>query len=149
VDRIDEMKKFEYAVGTKCISLSDDCFEHHFPGHPIYPGALLTEAMAQLGGALLELSLREVMDYMPRCVLSSVKAKFREFAKPGDALKLRAEIKSRNDDSALVMVEAMRGEEKISNAEMVFVFIRADEPRLEDSREEYLAQLTKATRFVE
>jgi len=149
VDRIDEMKKFEYAVGTKCISLSDDCFEHHFPGHPIYPGALLTEAMAQLGGALLELSLREVMDYMPRCVLSSVKAKFREFAKPGDALKLRAEIKSRNDDSALVMVEAMRGEEKISNAEMVFVFIRVDEPRLEDSREEYLAQLTKATRFVE
>ena len=34
VDRIEELKHFEYALGTKCISLADDAFEHHFPGQP-------------------------------------------------------------------------------------------------------------------
>lgn len=149
VDRIDEIKKFGYAVGAKCITLSDDCFEHHFPGQPVYPGSLLIEAMAQLGGALLEISLRDVLDYTPRCVLSTVKAKFREFARPGDALKLRADIISRREDSAMVKVSAQRNDECVCEAEMLFVYVRMDEPELEKSRNEYLDVLTRRTRFLE
>ena len=40
------------AQGVKCVSLADDLFVDHFPGHPVMPGALLIEAMAQLGGVL-------------------------------------------------------------------------------------------------
>ncbi len=148
VDRIEELKKHEYAVARKCISLSDDVFEHHFPGQPVYPGALLIEAMAQLGGALLELSLRDEVEHCPRCVLSTVKAKFRDFAKPGDALTLRAEILSRHDGSAKVKVSTKRGEERVAEAEILYLFLRVEDPKLEASRRDYLDILTRSTRFV-
>jgi len=148
IDRIDEVKKFAYAVGVKCISLSDDCFEHHFPGQPVYPGALLTEAMAQLGGALLELSLREETSDCPRCVVSSIKAKFRDFVRPGDRLDMRAEILARHDDSAKVTVTTTREDQRVCNAEILFIYLQIKDPRLEASRLEVLDILTRKTRFV-
>jgi 3-hydroxymyristoyl/3-hydroxydecanoyl-(acyl carrier protein) dehydratase len=149
VDRIDELKKFEYAVGTKCISLSDDCFEHHFPGQPVYPGALLLESMAQLGGALLELSLREVMDYTPRCVLTTVKAKFRDFVKPGDVVALRAEILSRHEDSAMVQVTSSCEQRRVAQAEMLYVYLKVDDERLDRARNDFLDVVTRQTRIIE
>lgn len=148
VDRIEELKKLEYAEGLKCISLADDAFEHHFPGQPVYPGALLIESLAQLGGALLEISLRDQLEYCPRCVLSKVEAKFRDFARPGDALRLRADIVSRHSDSALVRARALRGEARVCEAELMYVFLRIDDERLERSRRDYLDVLTRGTRFV-
>jgi 3-hydroxymyristoyl/3-hydroxydecanoyl-(acyl carrier protein) dehydratase len=148
VDRIDEIKKFDYARGTKCISLADDVFEHHFPGRPVFPGALLTEALAQLGGALLELSLRDELPYTPRCVLSKVESRFREFALPGDALRLEVNITSRHTDSAMVKGVALRGEQRICESSLLFIFLRVDDPLLERSRREYLEILTRNARIV-
>ena len=149
IDRIDEVKKLAYAVGTKCVTLSEDVFEHHFPGQPVYPGALLIESMAQLGGVLLELSLPEVLGYRPRCVLSMVKAKFRDFVSPGDSLSVRAEIKSRHDDSAMLKVEASCGARRIAEADMLYIFLRIEDESLEAARAENLRVLTRPTRFVE
>jgi 3-hydroxymyristoyl/3-hydroxydecanoyl-(acyl carrier protein) dehydratase len=149
IDRIEELKKLDYAVGIKCISLSDDVFEHHFPGQPVYPGALLTESMAQLGGALLEISLRDQMDYCPRCVLSKVTAKFRDFAKPGDRLEMRAEILSRREESAKVKTSCKQDDKLVCEAEMLFVFLEVDDAKLEASRQEYLELITRNTRFVD
>lgn len=148
VDRIEEMKKLAYAIGVKAVSLSDDCFEHHFPGQPVYPGALLIESMAQLGGALLELSLRDELDYCPRCVLSSVKAKFRDFVRPGDLLKMNAEILSHHSDSALVRITTTREGKRVCQAEIVYVYLRVEDPTLEASRREYLAVLTRDMKVV-
>ncbi len=148
IDRIDELKKFHYAKGTKAITLSDDCFEHHFPGQPIYPGAMLIEAMAQLGGALLEISLRDELPYCPRCVFSSVKAKFREFARPGDLLSLEAELVSRHEESAKVRSWVARRETRICEAELLYIFLRIDDPRLESSRRDFLDVITRYTKFI-
>ncbi len=149
VDCISRLKRFAYAEGQKCISLSDDCFEHHFPGHPVYPGALLIESMAQLGGALMEISLRKEGEPMPRCVLSKVEAKFRDFARPGDRLQLRAEVVSHHPDSARLRARAMRDEQCLSEAELLYIILRIDDAALEASRREYLSVLTRATRFDE
>ncbi len=143
IDRIDELKKFGHAVGRKAVSLSDDCFEQHFPGEPVYPGALVVEAMAQLGGALLELSLRDERPRTPRCVLSAVKAKFRDFAKPGDALRLRADVVSCHEDAALVRAAATCGDRRVAEAELTYVLLDVDDPRLDRSRQELLERLTR------
>lgn len=148
IDRIDELKKFEYAIGTKCISLADDCFEHHFPGQPIYPGALLIESLAQLGGALLEISLRDELDYQPRCVLSSVKAKFRDFVRPGDTLSLRADVLSRHDEDAKLHVEAHRGDQRVAQGELIYVMLKIDDQELERSRRQFLDIVTRGTRVL-
>jgi 3-hydroxymyristoyl/3-hydroxydecanoyl-(acyl carrier protein) dehydratase len=151
VDRIEELRRFDYAVGVKAISLSEDCFEHHFPGQPVYPGALLIESMAQLGGALLEISLREELDHCPRCVMSTVKAKFRDFVRPGDRITFRAEVLGRHDDDARVRVVGTRGatsDKPVCEAELLYLLLRIDDPALEASRNQFLDTITLGTRFV-
>jgi 3-hydroxymyristoyl/3-hydroxydecanoyl-(acyl carrier protein) dehydratase len=147
VDCITQLKRFAHAEAVKCISLADDCFEHHFPGQPVYPGSMLIETMAQLGGALMEISLQEDGQPTPRCVLSNVKAKFRDFARPGDRLIVRAEVVSRHQDSARIRALAMRDERTLAEAEMLYVILRIDDPALEASRRQYLSVLTRTTRF--
>jgi 3-hydroxyacyl-[acyl-carrier-protein] dehydratase len=148
IDRIEELKKRDYAVGIKCISLSDDVFEHHFPGRPVYPGALLIEAMAQLGGALLEYSLMEPAKPIPRCVLSSVQSKFRGFAVPGDRIVFRAKAESIHEDAARVSAEGYVDERRICQADIIYVYLHIDDRKLEDSRREYLSLLTRHTRVI-
>jgi 3-hydroxymyristoyl/3-hydroxydecanoyl-(acyl carrier protein) dehydratase len=148
IDRIDELKPYSYAIGTKCVSLADDCFEHHFPGQPVFPGALLIESMAQLGGALMELSMRGSIEPLPRCAMSSVKAKLREFVRPGDKLCLRAEVVSHREDSALVRVSATRDDRKVCEGEILYVYVRIDDAALQASREQLLDVITRSTKVV-
>jgi 3-hydroxyacyl-[acyl-carrier-protein] dehydratase len=147
VDRIDRCKRFAFAEGTKCISLADDSFEHHFPGQPVYPGVLLVETMAQLGGALMELSLRKEGEPTPRCVLSKVEAKFRDFARPGDQLVVRADVVSHHQDSARVRASVLRDGQRLAEAELLYIYLRIDDPVLEASRQQYLSILTSRARF--
>ena len=58
LDRITALEPPERARGVKCVSLSDDVFADHFPGHPVMPGALVIESLAQLGGVLCEATMR-------------------------------------------------------------------------------------------
>ena len=51
LDRITALDPPDRATGIKCCALSEDYLADHFPGHPVMPGALLLEALAQLGGA--------------------------------------------------------------------------------------------------
>jgi len=148
VDRIDELQKGAYAKGVKCISLTEDVFEHHFPGHPVYPGTLLIESMAQLGGALLELSLRETLAFCPRCVLSMVKAKFREMVRPGDTLHMHAEILSVHDRAAQVRCVGSCSDTIRCEAELTYVILEIDDAPLQASREAFLNVITRSTRYI-
>ena len=56
IDRLENIISGESAVGIKAVSGNEPYFVGHFPGHPIMPGVLIVEAMAQAAGALAMLS---------------------------------------------------------------------------------------------
>lgn len=95
VDRVTELVKGEVIYSYKNVSISEPVFQGHFPGHPIYPGVMILEGMAQAGGILAFKS----MDLTPEDTANKVvyfmsidKAKFRAPVKPGDKLEYKITV---------------------------------------------------------
>mgnify|MGYP003615083526 FL=1 len=81
--------------GFKNVSISEPAFQGHFPGHPIYPGVLILEGMAQAGGVLALKSSDLTDEEMKNKVIyfmSIDKAKFRTPVRPGDRLDYELEV---------------------------------------------------------
>lgn len=96
VDRITDMEKGKSIIGYKNISISEPAFMGHFPGHPIYPGVLILEGMAQAGGVLALKSNDLTQEELAKKVIYFMSidgAKFRSPVKPGDKLEYRIEVK--------------------------------------------------------
>jgi UDP-3-O-[3-hydroxymyristoyl] N-acetylglucosamine deacetylase/3-hydroxyacyl-[acyl-carrier-protein] dehydratase len=91
VDRILEVEERKRIVGLKNVTINEPYFQGHFPGHPIMPGVLIIEAMAQVGGVLL---LGSVDDYESKVVyfMSLDNVKFRRPVRPGDQLRFELEM---------------------------------------------------------
>jgi beta-hydroxyacyl-ACP dehydratase FabZ len=88
IDRILEFEADKRIVGLKNVTINEPFFQGHFPGHPIMPGVLLLEAMAQTGGvmALMSLPAEEVKKKV-LYFMSLDKAKFRKPVTPGDQVR--------------------------------------------------------------
>jgi UDP-3-O-[3-hydroxymyristoyl] N-acetylglucosamine deacetylase/3-hydroxyacyl-[acyl-carrier-protein] dehydratase len=91
VDRILELEEGKRIVGLKNVTINEPFFQGHFPGHPIMPGVLIIEAMAQVGGMLL---MRSVQDPASKVVyfMTLDNVKFRRPVKPGDQLRFELEV---------------------------------------------------------
>jgi UDP-3-O-[3-hydroxymyristoyl] N-acetylglucosamine deacetylase/3-hydroxyacyl-[acyl-carrier-protein] dehydratase len=91
VDRILEIEEGRRIVGLKNVTINEPFFQGHFPGHPIMPGVLIIEAMAQVGGMLL---MRTIEDPASKVVyfMSLDSVKFRRPVKPGDQLRIELEV---------------------------------------------------------
>ncbi|HJT23642.1 MAG TPA: UDP-3-O-acyl-N-acetylglucosamine deacetylase [bacterium] len=99
VDRILELEPNKRVVGIKNVSVNEPFFEGHFPGHPVMPGVLLIEAMAQVGGIAL---LKAVDGSEGKIMyLAGVdNARFRRPALPGDQIRFEVEILSNRGKAA-------------------------------------------------
>ena len=99
VDRIKKLIEGHQIVAEKDLSYDDDFFSGHFPGNPIMPGVLVSEALAQTSGLLLGLTEekeREAVDHeMQNFFLASVNIKFFNPARPGETLRLEASLKKK------------------------------------------------------
>lgn len=90
VDRIIEIEPGVKAVGIKNVTINEEFFLGHFPGHPIMPGVLIIEALAQVAGILAFRSGANVGKSV--YFMSIEKAKFRKPVVPGDQLRLEINI---------------------------------------------------------
>ncbi|HEU5040869.1 MAG TPA: UDP-3-O-acyl-N-acetylglucosamine deacetylase [Gemmatimonadales bacterium] len=91
VDRIIEVEGTRRIVGIKNVTINEPFFQGHFPGHPIMPGVLIIEAMAQVGGMLL-LGTIEDPDQKVVYFMSLDHVKFRRPVLPGDQLRCELEM---------------------------------------------------------
>lgn len=91
VDRIIEVEAKKRIVGIKNVTINEPFFQGHFPGHPIMPGVLIIEAMAQVGGMLL---MGSVADPGEKVVyfMSLDNVRWRKPVKPGDQLRFELEL---------------------------------------------------------
>jgi len=90
VDRVTEINETESIKGYKNISANEIFFQGHFPNHPVFPGVLILEAMAQLGAILI---LKRFPENKRMAYYAGIdNAKFKRLVVPGDKLELTAKI---------------------------------------------------------
>lgn len=117
LDQITSLVPGERASARKTFDPADRIFEDHFPGNPVVPGVLLTEAMSQTAGWLVLATLRFSKFPMLGMIRS---AKFRRNAVPGTELQIDAVIESIEDETSIVRSEVRSGGERIADATIVF-----------------------------
>ena len=91
IDRILEIEGKQRIVGMKNVTINEPFFQGHFPGHPIMPGVLIIEAMAQVGGMLLMGGLDEAEQKVVY-FMSLDNVRFRKPVRPGDQLRFELDV---------------------------------------------------------
>ena len=92
LDELINIKKLETATGVKIFSDNEEFFKGHFPGHPIVPGVILIEMMAQAGAALIAYSIKEDTSDKIVYLMNVEKTKFRKPVFPNK--KVYANVKA-------------------------------------------------------
>jgi len=124
IDRILEFEADKRIVGMKNVTINEPFFQGHFPGHPIMPGVLLLEAMAQTGGvmALMSLPAEEVKKKV-LYFMSIDKAKFRKPVTPGDQVRFELiMLRSRGTIKSFKAVATVDGA-VVAEAEMMAMIV--------------------------
>ena len=135
IDRVTELAVGRRARGVKSVTLSDEILHDHFPDYPILPGMLVLEAMAQLGGFLLEMSRNRPGQPVRRALLAQVRqAKFHDTTGPGDQLDITVTLDSDLESAAQVRGVARVGDRRVARADLTFVLKTVDSEKLHEQR---------------
>lgn len=119
IDRVVSIEDNEVLVGIKNVTINEPFFPGHFPGHPVMPGVLQLEAMAQAAGILL--LRRGSAEGKVAFFMSADKVKFRKPVVPGDQLKIVAKLeKVRGNKLATASVKCMVADQIVSSASLMF-----------------------------
>ena len=118
VDRILEVTPGERVRGLKNVSINEPFFQGHFPGHPIMPGVLVVEAMAQCGGVLM-MSLLEQPETKLVYFSSIDRCRFRKPVLPGDQVEFELEMVKFRRNTCKMNGVARVGGEVVAEAELL------------------------------
>jgi beta-hydroxyacyl-ACP dehydratase FabZ len=126
VDRIIEMELGKRIVGLKNVTINEPFFPGHFPGHPIMPGVLILEAMAQVGGFLLMRTLNVRAEKKLLYFTGIDAARFRRPVVPGDQILLEVEVLQQRRQAARMKGSAMVEGKLAAEAELSAVVVDRD-----------------------
>jgi len=150
VDRVEEICYGKYVTGVKCITLADDVFNEHFPGYPVFPGSLILEGLAQLGGSFFEIMMNKKNLPLMRAVLTIIsRMKFRKPSGPGDKLLYRADIIVLRDDYGVAKLKAELDGKLCAEGEFTYSFLDIQDNTLQKSREDIYKICMRNARVIE
>lgn len=122
VDRITALTPGESIEGFKNITIGEQIFQGHFPDHPIYPGVMIIEGMAQAGGVLAFKSMDEEKqeDTKEKVVyfMSIDNAKFRNPVRPGDQLVYKLSVLKHRGNIWVLDAKAYVDDKLVAEAEL-------------------------------
>jgi UDP-3-O-[3-hydroxymyristoyl] N-acetylglucosamine deacetylase/3-hydroxyacyl-[acyl-carrier-protein] dehydratase len=122
VDRILGFESETKCIGMKTVTINEPFFEGHFPGHPVMPGVMQVEAMAQVASVLL-FKLAKTTSRIGY-FMSADEVKFRKPVFPGDTLFIHAELtKSRGERLAKAKCHCVVNDAVVSEGELMFTFL--------------------------
>jgi 3-hydroxyacyl-[acyl-carrier-protein] dehydratase len=122
VDRITALVPGESIEGFKNVTIGEQIFQGHFPDHPIYPGVMIIEGMAQAGGVLAFQSMdaEKQEDSKDKVVyfMSIDNAKFRNPVRPGDQLVYKLSVVKHRGNIWVLDAKAYVDEKLVAEAEL-------------------------------
>ena len=119
VDRVVEFEAHKSIVALKNVTINEPFFQGHFSGHPVMPGVLVIEALAQAGGVLTQLSRGTVADNKLFYLVKIDNARFSRMVVPGDVLELHVQIKRIIRTMTFYTCVARVGGEEVASADVL------------------------------
>ena len=122
VDRIIELEQGKRIVGLKNVTINEPFFPGHFPGHPVMPGVLIIEAMAQVAGILAYQSDESVQNKVTYFT-GIDNAKFRKPVMPGDQIRFELEVTGSKRGIWFFNAKALVDGKVVTEAELKATFV--------------------------
>jgi len=125
VDKVLEFEPYRRILAVKTFPAEEEFFKGHFPGHPVVPGVILTEALAQAAAVLIAASLvkDENADNPEGCYLMGLDSvKFRKVVNPEDQIQLHAEVVKLRSKIVTFKASAFVDDSKAAEAEFMATF---------------------------
>jgi len=132
IDRVIDIVAGVSCTGIKNVSANEPCFQGHFPGHPIMPGVLIIEAMAQTSATLVVASLDDVnCDTHIVYFMTIDNARFRHPVGPGDTLHIKVSKERSRGAVWKFKGEAFVGDKLCAEASYTAMLVPRDEIKSE------------------
>jgi 3-hydroxyacyl-[acyl-carrier-protein] dehydratase len=117
IDKFVEFESGRRAAAIKNVTLTEEHLHDHFPEFPVMPECLLIEAMAQTAGILVG----EAKGFREKVVLAKIsKASFFDFVRPGDSVRIDAQIAVMSPEAASTSGRITRGNQTIAEIDLMF-----------------------------
>ncbi|MBN2455497.1 MAG: beta-hydroxyacyl-ACP dehydratase [Sedimentisphaerales bacterium] len=120
IDKFIEFNSGHSAVAVKNVTLAEEHLHDHFPGFPVMPECLMIEAMAQTSGILVG----QAKNFEEKVILAKIKrCAFFDYVKPGDTIKLHAEIDTITSEAASISGRITCADKLIAQIDLMFSHI--------------------------
>jgi 3-hydroxyacyl-[acyl-carrier-protein] dehydratase len=129
VDRVEQIRIHDSAVGIKNVTINEPHFQGHFPAEPVMPGVLIVEAMAQTAAVMVVESLGMIDQELLVYFMTIDNCRFRQKVGPGDVLELHVRVTRNRGKVYRFAGQAMVGGKLVAEADFSAMIIDQNDSR--------------------